>query len=296
MKKNKKTFIILSLLTLFIIIILFVNHFISKVVSANYSNGEIGLKLNVPNPKNVETIKLTYTLFFLDNYKNVSPLETSTILKDSTSEYIFKIDSAWFLGKKDLIEFTLDITYKNGNHKKYMTSCTDFLDELANYLCLTPLKDSDYYIYRFHDITVKVPINDIPENLVFFKSFINPDEIFYIGFKYNSYLYPIKEFQVLLKSEYDNFLDHEKRGTVIPFVNESSSIKSLLLNNEYIEHPWAGLYPFDEKGELIEFTNKIPVGLSFIYNSEVSEVYQNSIKKYSEYFQSLPKIEFYYEP
>lgn len=295
MKKYKKIIIVLTLLTLMIIIILIVNRFSNNIVSASYSNGEIDLKLNESNSENIETINLSYTLFFLDNYKNVTPFETSLVLSDLSSEYTFKIDSDWFLGMKDLIEFTLDITYKNGNHKEYITTYTDFLEDFSKDLCIEPEIINNYYVYKFNSVYAKISSIELPDNFVFFKSSSNPDEIFYVGFKYDSYLYPIKKYQIISKSDYVNTSVDEKPETVITFANESGNENIVLLYKEYIEHPWPGLFPFDENGELIEFINNNPVGLSLINNNEVSEVYQNSMNKYSEYLQSIPTIEFYYE-
>lgn len=295
MEKHKKSVVLSILLALMVIFILIFNHYTNIIFYISHSNCEIDLKFKIPNPEVVNDIKLTYKLHFLDNYKNVAPSETLLSLNDSSLEYTLKVDPNWFLGKKDQIEFTLEITYKNGNHKKNTTSYSNFLDDFSNDLCIEPEKINDYSIYNFEDIYAKISLIDIPNNIVFYKSYSNPKEVFYIGFKYNSYLYPIKEYQIISKSDYLKDSVDEFSGTMISFSNESKNENKILLYKEYIEHPWGGLFPFDEKGKLVEFINENPDGLNFFSNNEVAKVYQNSVDKYSEYFQFLSEVDFYYK-
>lgn len=295
MEKHKKSVVLSILLALMVIFILIFNQYTNIIFDISHSNCEIDLKFKIPNPEDVNDIKLTYKLHFLDNYKNVAPSETLLSLNDSSLEYTLKVDPNWFLGKKDQIEFTLEITYKNGSHKKHTTTYSEFLDDFSNDLCIEPEKNDDYSIYNFEDIYAKISLVDIPNNIVFYKSYSNPKEVFYIGFKYNSYLYPIKEYQITSKSDYLKDSVDELSGTIISFSNESKNENRVLLYKEYIEHPWGGLFPFDEKGELVEFINENPDGLNFFSNNEVAKVYQNSVDKYSEYFQFLSEVDFYYK-
>ena len=71
-----------------------------------------------------------------------------------------------------------------------------------------------------------------------------------------------------------------------------SNDNRVLLYNMDVDHPWPGLFPFDEKGGLIEHINDAPFGLNLVTTNGLSKVYQNSIDKYSEYFQKLSDIEF----
>lgn len=294
MKKNKALITILILLLFIAAITFFVKYTANNQIRASYVDGAINMTFRIPNAEEVESSQLIYRIHFLDNYEKVAPMESTLILDHITSEYVLKLDPTWFLGMKDLIELNIEVTYNNGDQREYSTTYTDFLDDLADDFCLTPINDGDYIIYPFENISVKVLKNDIPEDFVLFKSFFSPDERFFIGFKYHAYLYPIKEYQLLSKSAYDNLLDEEKRGTIIPFANESSNTQSVLLNNEYIVHPWEGLFPYDEDGNLIKYVNPRSGGLHLIYNNIISEVYQNSVDKYIDYFANLPKIEFYY--
>lgn len=73
----------------------------------------IDLKFKIPNSEYDKEIRPTYKLNFFNNYKNVAPSETLLSLHDSSLEYTLKVDPNWFLGKKDQIDFTLEImSYK----------------------------------------------------------------------------------------------------------------------------------------------------------------------------------------
>jgi hypothetical protein len=295
MGKYRKSVVLSILLALMVFFILIFNHYTNIIINISHSNCEIDLRYKIPNPEDVKDVRLTYKLHFLDNYKNVAPSETTLSLNDSSSEVTLKVDPSWFLGKKDQIEFALEITYRNGKHKKNTATYSDFLNDFSNDLCIEPEIINDFSIYDINGIYAKISLVDLPDNIVIFKSYSNPKEVFYIGFKYNSYLYPIKEYQILSKSDFLNGAVDEFFGTIISFSNESRSEDKVLLYKEYIDHPWGGLFPFDENGELIEFINENPDSLNFFSYNEVAKVYQNSIDKYSEYFQFLSEVEFYYK-
>lgn len=256
------------------------------------SNGEIHLRFKIPNPEQVDDIKLSYKIYFLDNYKNVSHSEIQLSLDDSSSEYTLKVDPHRFWGMKDQIDFTLEVTYKNGSHKKSTIAYSRFLNDISNAYCVEPEVIDHYNVYTFEGICAKISLVDLPENVVLYKSYSNPKEVFYIGFKYNAYLYPIKEYKIVSKTDYLINAGSEHYGTKIPFSNETSNDNRVLLNNMDVDHPWPGLFPFDEKGGLIEHINDAPFGLNLVTTNGLSKVYQNSIDKYSEYFQKLSDIEF----
>lgn len=295
MEKYRKNVVFSILLALMVIFILIFNHYTNIILNISHRNSEIHIKFMVPNPEEVNDIKFSYKLHYLDNYKNVTPIETQLSLDDSSSEYILKLDPHWFWGKKDQIDFTLEVTYKNGNQKKSTTTYSSFLDDITNDLCVEPETIDNYNVYNFEGIYAKIPLVDLPKNIVLYKSYSNQNEVFYIGFKYKSYLYPIKEYQIVSQTDFLKDTDYEHSGIKISFSNESNNDNRVLLYKEYIDHPWSGFFPFDEKSELIEFINESPVGFSFFSTNGVAKVYQNSVDKYSEYFQFLSDVDFYYK-
>lgn len=268
-------------------------------MSAKYDHTQIAVSYAIPNPEQVTSAKLKYAIFYLENYKNVSPVENEIELAPNGDIQYIPLDTYDFLAKQDRMDLSIIVTYEDGKTLTKTHKLEHFFEKMVSDALVPSERHANRTVFEIEDIKISLLTSDVPEALVVYKSLSNSKRFFYIGYRTGNYLYPIKTFVMASSLNADSEVDSQWER--IKFENQDEIDSSELLSTSssklyelpMISLDWVGLYPFDSKGELIpyESPNK-EVGFVLIDGDFHSELFDVSYQQYTKWSQEIPAITF----